>query len=123
MVNDELDRIRERIEQNRTSNFTDRLAVAGKPAPAECRMGCTFFAGDRVLDLVTGLDGTVETVTRDNIVDSAPRSSTTGAGATLAGLPRSEIVETVSVRLTDDRVVARRVRELVKRPTPPGVAR
>jgi len=120
MDTSELDRIRERIEQKRRSETGARAAFAGNPSIAECRMGCTFFAGDLVLDLVTGLNGVVESVSRSNVVQSSPQAATPAAGGSLAGLPNSEIIESVIVLLANGHVFARRVRELVKKPAPPA---
>ena len=119
MANDVLDRIRERIEQNRLTETGSRAALAENAHSAERRMGCTFFAGDRVLHLPTGLDGTVVDAMRVNTIGTAPRSSSSAAGGSLATLPSSSIVESVTVQLTDGRVVTSIDHELVKRPVPP----
>jgi len=63
-----LDRIRERVRQNRAAR---RQTFADTRAPAPCpeaRLGCTFVAGDRVVDLVTGEEGVVVGGSRETIV-------------------------------------------------------
>lgn len=64
----ELDRIRERVRQNREAQ---RQAMAEGARQASCpegRMGCPLMPGTRVFDTVTGLEGEVVGGTRENVV-------------------------------------------------------
>jgi hypothetical protein len=64
----DLDRIRDRVRQNRAAR---RQTFADTHAPASCaegRLGCAFVAGDRVVDLVTGEEGVVIAGTRETVV-------------------------------------------------------
>jgi len=71
----DVDRIRERLRQNRAARrqtFTDTApGIAGQSAPAAPG---TLTAGDRVFDTFSGEEAEVVTVTRENlIVPTAPR--------------------------------------------------
>jgi hypothetical protein len=67
-VSSELDRIRERARQNRTA-FRQTLTDTRAEMPTiEARLGCTFCAGARVLDRVTGEIGVVIGGTVENVV-------------------------------------------------------
>lgn len=68
-----LDRILDRVQQNRTArqrNLDNHLARA--PC-AETRLGCTFVAGARVFDRVTGEVGEVLGGTRENVIVPATK--------------------------------------------------
>jgi hypothetical protein len=64
----QLDRILERARQNRTARQTALDKALTKPIDAEHRFGSTFFAGDRVVDTVTGQEGEVIGATRENVI-------------------------------------------------------
>jgi hypothetical protein len=64
----ELDRIRERVRQNRQAQ---REAITDHAGPMSCpegRMGCALMPGTIVFDTVTGLTGEVIAGTRENVV-------------------------------------------------------
>jgi hypothetical protein len=67
-----VDRIRERVRQQRALR-DDGAGRSAMAAPcAEGRMGCQFRAGDRVFDLITGQEGEVLGGTRENVIVPAP---------------------------------------------------
>lgn len=94
------DQLRDVLQQNREALTAAPSASRGNTQSAERRLGCKFAPGDRVFDTVVGEEGTVE-------------RSVGAQGAA---------VEIVDVRLSGGRLVARRVDQLVARPTPPKVA-
>jgi len=71
-MNAALDRLRDRMLQNRTPRdgaAAPPLTISDCP---QARLGCTFIAGDRVFDRVTGEEGIVIGGTRENLVVSTP---------------------------------------------------
>jgi hypothetical protein len=64
----ELDKIADRLRQNNTARQTSADTAVRKLPVAAARLGCTFCAGERVFDLVTGLEGEVIDGTRENLI-------------------------------------------------------
>lgn len=71
-VRDELRQLSERLRQSRLVRQQDADTARTNPPCAEARLGCTFLAGDRVFDRVTGEEGVVHGATRENLVVPAP---------------------------------------------------
>ena len=67
------DRIVERLRQSRTAYERDLLGMGGSPLCPEGRMGCTFTAGVRVFDRVSGQEGEVLGARRETVVIPATR--------------------------------------------------
>lgn len=67
------DKILERLRQNETARGLQLEPQRPKPACAEGRIGCTFLAGDRVFDLLTGQHGEVISGTIENVLIPAPK--------------------------------------------------
>jgi hypothetical protein len=72
-VSSELDRIRERARQNRTALRQTLADTRAETFTIEARLGCTFCAGTRVFDRVTGEEGIVVAGTVENLVVPTPR--------------------------------------------------
>ena len=64
----ELDRILERMRQNRAARRTSEDIPRSTAVSPEQRMGSTVLAGARVFDLVSGLEGEVIAATRENVI-------------------------------------------------------
>lgn len=94
---DDLSRVLERARQNRQTTFVTTSPVRDAATSRPVVSGSTFRAGDRVFDLVLGLDGVIEG----------------GAGAP------GDAGATIVVQLRDGRSVTRAPEQLVPRPTPP----
>lgn len=71
----ELDRLRERVRQNRNIRNAAIGRYAGSLGCAEESSGCTLRPGARVFDRVTGEEGEVIRAERTNLVDAAPQRS------------------------------------------------
>jgi hypothetical protein len=69
----ELDRIRERLRQNRAADRRSSYVDARQPASAEARIGAQHLPGDRVFDRVTGQEGTVIGGTSENVIVPTPK--------------------------------------------------
>jgi len=69
----DLDRILERMRQNRAARRTLLDNQLSKPVSPEQRMGSTVLAGARVFDRVTGLEGEVIAATRENVIVPTPQ--------------------------------------------------
>jgi hypothetical protein len=97
-MDNELALVLERARQNRQTTFVGASVapVAGTSRPLVS--DSTLRAGDRVFDLVLGLDGVIE--------GAAGASGESGA--------------TIVVQLRDGRSVTRAPEQLVRRPTPPS---
>lgn len=64
----DVSRIGDRVSQNR-ARLEQLLGVGRSVTPCpESRLGCTFLAGDRVIDRVTGEEGVIVGATRENIL-------------------------------------------------------
>jgi hypothetical protein len=67
-----IDKLVERLRQSRTARDRELLESAGSPLCPEGRMGCTYTAGVRVFDRVSGQEGTVLGARRETVVVSTP---------------------------------------------------
>lgn len=70
-MSDRLTRFLVRAASNRDTRGVTPVRAPAPTLSAEGRLGCTFIAGDRVFDRVTGEEGTVVAATRDHIVGVA----------------------------------------------------
>lgn len=66
-MNQQLQQLRERVRQNRAALAKEFGPDTTRSACAEQRLGCTFVAGVRVFDRVTGQEGEVVGGTRENV--------------------------------------------------------
>lgn len=73
MAQGELDKFAERLRQSRTARERAVLGEAGSPLCPEGRIGCTFTAGARVFDRVSGQVGEVLSGSRENVIVSTTR--------------------------------------------------
>jgi hypothetical protein len=64
----DLDRIRERVRQNRVGQTATGAGAAPKPATDAARRGAQHLPGDRVFDRVTGQEGIVLGGTTENLI-------------------------------------------------------
>lgn len=97
-MSDLIDRISERLRQNRTAVQDYGQPSRASAPPLTTESVGTFVAGDRVFDAITGREGVV--------------TSATGFGAAPFG--------TVELRLDTGERVTRKPGDLVSRPTPPA---
>lgn len=67
-MHDALARICDRVRQNRAARQKELEAMTQKALCPADRLGCTFVAGVKVFDRVTGLEGEVVGGTRENLV-------------------------------------------------------
>lgn len=68
-----LDRIVNRVRENRTARERDLLGERAAALCPEGRMGCSHTPGARVFDRVSGQEGTVLGGTRENVLVSTPQ--------------------------------------------------
>lgn len=68
----ELDRVRERVRQNRAAHARTLGIGAGDALTPEARLGSSFRTGDRVFDTVTGEEGVVIGGARETIIVATP---------------------------------------------------
>lgn len=64
----ELDRVLERVRQNRAARVPPARASYTTPAELLTRVDGTFAAGARVFDLVSGQEGVIVARTRENVL-------------------------------------------------------
>lgn len=96
-MRDEIDRVLERARQFRQAAGDGVAPMRAPDAFRPLVSGSTLVAGDRVFDLVSGVEGEAAPAPR-SVSDPTPR---------------------IVVRLTDGRIVTRTPDQLVPRPTPP----
>lgn len=77
----------------------------------------TFAKGTRVLDTVSGMDGTVQSTQITHAVRPAAGGSGEGAGGRLIPLPDPVVHESVTVQLDDGTIVQRSPRTLATIPS------
>lgn len=75
MPNGELARVVERMRQARETRTRELAAAAPLQSGALQIAGSPFAAGDRVFDVITGLEGEVLGGTRENVVVPVTRQS------------------------------------------------
>ena len=63
-----LNRLLERLHQNREARRTSVDIQRSKSVSPEQRLGSTVLAGARVFDTVSGLEGEVIAATRENVI-------------------------------------------------------